>query len=67
MNRFHFDKINWILLIAGIVLMVVAFIVMGTGDKTLSPLLLALVYLVIFPWAILRGFKPHDENTTEGE
>ncbi len=57
MQRFRFDTFNWILLGIGLAMMIAGFIVMGTGDKTLSPVLLVLAYLVVFPWAIMRGFK----------
>lgn len=62
MNRFHFDKLNWILLLVGVLLMIAAFIIMGSGDNTVSPLLLTIVYLIIFPWAIMRGFKAREDD-----
>jgi hypothetical protein len=53
--KFVFNKINSMLLIAAIIATVIGYIVMGTGDKTISPILLILAYVVLFPAAIMVG------------
>lgn len=58
--KFIFNKFNVILLIAAILLTVIGYIVMGTGDKTISPILLILAYVVLFPAAIMIGTKKKD-------
>jgi len=54
-----FGKINYVLFLAGCLLLVLGYVAAGRGPHdgfvslTLSPLLLALAYLVVFPAAIL--------------
>ena len=55
--KFVFKKINAILLIAAILATVIGYIIMGTGDKTISPIILIIAYVVLFPVAILYGTK----------
>ncbi|MBC8386141.1 MAG: hypothetical protein H8E57_11565 [Candidatus Cloacimonetes bacterium] len=55
--RFVFNKTNTILLIAAILATIVGYIVMGTGDKTTSPIILVIAYVVLFPTAIMAGTK----------
>jgi hypothetical protein len=55
--KFVFNKLNSTLLIAAIILTVAGYIVMGTGDKTISPILLILAYVVLFPAAIMVGMN----------
>ncbi len=57
MKRFHFEKINAILLILAIILLVIAYIIMGTGDKTISPILLIISYVGLIPASLLVGFR----------
>ncbi|NQV16968.1 MAG: hypothetical protein HQ534_00265 [Armatimonadetes bacterium] len=55
--KFVFKKINAILLIIAILATVIGYIIMGTGDKTISPIILIIAYVVLFPVAILYGTK----------
>ena len=55
--KFVFKKINAILLIIAILATVLGYIIMGTGDKTTSPIILIIAYVVLFPVAILYGTK----------
>jgi len=55
--KFVFKKINAILLIIAILATVLGYIIMGTGDKTISPIILIIAYVVLFPVAILYGTK----------
>jgi hypothetical protein len=55
--KFVFNKLNAILLIAAILVTIVGYIIMGTGDKTISPILLIIAYVILFPAAIIAGTK----------
>ncbi|MBN1327448.1 MAG: hypothetical protein JW996_05825 [Candidatus Cloacimonetes bacterium] len=59
--KFHFGRLNLILLLAGIITVAAGYIIMSTGDKTLSPVLLIIAYVIIFPAAILIKSKNSDE------
>lgn len=59
--KFVFTKLNVILLIAAILVTIVGYIIMGTGDNTISPILLILAYVVLFPAAIIAGTKKKDQ------
>ena len=65
--KFIFNKLNSYILIIGIIITVAAYIIMGTGDKIISPILLIITYLVIFPLAIITGSikKNRDSASTE--
>ena len=60
--KFVFTKINKLLLVIGILVTIAGYIIMSTGDKTLSPILLVLAYVVIFPAAILIGTNKKTEE-----
>ncbi|MBC8384805.1 MAG: hypothetical protein H8E57_04740 [Candidatus Cloacimonetes bacterium] len=53
--KFVFNKINSILLILAIIMTIIGYVVMGTGDKTLSPIILIFAYVVLIPAAIMTG------------
>ncbi len=55
--KFVFNKLNVVLLIAAILITIIGYIIMGTGDKTISPILLIIAYVVLFPAAIMAGTK----------
>ena len=55
--RFIFEKKNQILLILAIIVTIAGYVVMGTGDKIISPILLIIAYVVLFPAALLIGWK----------
>ena len=55
--KFKFGKINLILFILGIIFMIAGYIIMGSGDKTISPILLILSYAVLFPLSLIIGFE----------
>ncbi|MDO9578919.1 MAG: hypothetical protein Q7J16_13630 [Candidatus Cloacimonadales bacterium] len=58
--RFVFNKTNSTLLIIAILATIAGYIVMGTGDKTISPIILIIAYVVLFPAAIMAGTKKKD-------
>ncbi|MCF7857905.1 MAG: hypothetical protein K9N07_01070 [Candidatus Cloacimonetes bacterium] len=55
--KFVFNRTNVTLLIIAILTTVAGYIVMGTGDKTISPVLLIIAYVILFPLAIIAGTK----------
>lgn len=55
--RFVFNMLNSILLIIAILVTIVGYLIMSTGDKTISPVLLIIAYVVLFPAAIIVGTK----------
>ncbi len=59
--KFKFNKINIILLIIAIITTVIGYIIMGTGDITISPILLIIAYVVLFPAAIIVGTKKKEK------
>jgi len=59
--RFIWKQLNKILLILGILLTIVGYLIMGSGDKTISPVILVVAYVIVFPAAIISGFKKSSE------
>ena len=59
--KFIFNKTNVILFILGIVGLIVGYLIMGTGDSVLSPIILVITYVIIFPAAIIAGLKKKSE------
>ncbi len=55
--KFVFNKTNIILLVIAIIITVAGYIIMGTGDNTISPVLLIIAYVILFPAAIIVGTK----------
>ncbi len=60
--KFVFNKTNTIILIIAIITTVVGYIIMGTGDKTISPVLLIIAYVILFPASIIIGTKKKKSN-----
>ena len=46
-------KTNYRILIIGIILITIGYLIMATGDSTISPLLLIISYVIIIPIALL--------------
>lgn len=53
--KLNFNKINLILLIVAVLATIIGYIVMGMGDKHISPIILVIAYVVLFPLAIMVG------------
>ncbi len=56
-NRLNLTKINYILLAIAIVIIIIGYIVMkyvgdDLGDKTISPIILTIGYVVLIPLAL---------------
>ena len=60
--KFVFNKTNIILLVIAIITTVVGYIIMGTGDKTISPILLIIAYVILFPASIIIGTKKKEKQ-----
>lgn len=58
-DRLGLKKINYILLILATLLMGVGYLIMSFGDISISPLILAVVYVLLIPFALM--YKPKDE------
>jgi Sec-independent protein secretion pathway component TatC len=54
-KRFIFGKGNIILFIIGVLIVTIAYLIMSTGDITISPIMLIIAYVIVFPLAILIG------------
>jgi Sec-independent protein secretion pathway component TatC len=54
-KRFIFGKGNLILFLIGVMIITIAYIIMSTGDITISPVMLIIAYVIVFPLAILLG------------
>lgn len=60
MERFQFGKINLIILILALVLILVGYLILYSGDRTISPVILVLSYVVLIPLAFI--IKPNGKN-----
>jgi hypothetical protein len=65
--KFVFSRLNTIILIIAIIITIAAYVIMGTGDKTISPILLVITYVVLFPLAIIIGSNKKDKNLPPSE
>ncbi len=63
--KFVFNKLNAILLIVAILVTIAGYIIMGTGDKTISPISLILAYVILFPAAIIAGTRQDQKENTK--
>jgi len=54
------SKKSIIFILIAIGMLFIGFIVMSTGDKTFSVILLVLAYIVVVPLALLLGNKKKD-------
>jgi len=52
-ERLHLGKINFLLLALAAILLVVGYLIMSFNEISLSPVILAAVYVVIIPFALL--------------
>lgn len=68
----YWEKKNYILLIAGFIILIIGYLVMSDGKwnstsaLVFSPIILGIAYLLIFPLSIFSGKKnQNDENKAE--
>ena len=63
LSELPFTKTNYILFIAGLFVLILGYVLMGTGELnstqslTVAPIILLIAYLVIFPVSILYRDK----------
>jgi len=60
--KFVFNKTNIILLIIAFITIIAGYVIMGTGDNTISPILLIIAYVILFPASIIVGIKKKEEK-----
>ncbi len=65
-DRLNLTKINYIILVIAIIVILTGYIVMkyvgdDLGDKTISPILLTIGYVVLIPLALFYKTKRVDE------
>ncbi len=60
--KFVFEKTNIILFVVAILVTILGYIIMATGDNTISPILLVIAYIILFPAAIIVGTKKADQK-----
>ena len=56
-NKLRLGKINYILLIIGILILTIGYIIMSFGDHTISPILLIISYIIIIPLSLIFPYK----------
>lgn len=59
-DRLQLGKLNFILLAVAAILLIAGYIIMSANEIVISPLILAAVYVVIIPFALLFKSKPRD-------
>lgn len=52
-ERMGLTKLNYLILLVAAILLIVGYIIMGMNEITVSPILLAVVYVIIIPFALL--------------
>lgn len=57
-----FNKLNYLLLALAIIVTIIAYVIMGTGENTVSPILLIIAYVILFPAAIIAGINRNDKE-----
>lgn len=59
-DKLHLGKINFILLGLAAGLIIVAYLIMAANDITISPLILAFVWVALIPFALLFKARPKE-------
>ena len=52
-DRLHLGKVNFMLLALAAVLLIVGYFIMSFNEITVSPVILAIVYVILIPFALL--------------
>ncbi len=56
-ERLGLGRVNYLILLVALVLLIVGYIIMSMNEITVSPILLALVYVIIIPFGLLYRSK----------
>ncbi len=59
-DRLQLSAVNFILLGAAALLLILGYVIMSANEIVVSPLILAIVYVAIVPLALLYKTKPKD-------
>jgi hypothetical protein len=59
-DRLQLGKLNFIILGVAAVLIIVGYIIMTANEIVISPLILAIAYVVLIPFALMFKSKPKD-------
>ncbi|MDD2229347.1 MAG: hypothetical protein PHY48_08050 [Candidatus Cloacimonetes bacterium] len=52
-DRLHLGKINYLLLLLATILLAVGYFIMSFNEIVISPVILAVVYVIVIPFALL--------------
>ncbi len=59
-DRLGLSAGNYIMLIAGLLIVTIGYIIMSKDEISISPILLIIAYLVVIPASLLIKFKKKD-------
>ncbi|PKN72831.1 MAG: hypothetical protein CVU50_05780 [Candidatus Cloacimonetes bacterium HGW-Cloacimonetes-3] len=59
-DRLHMGKINFLLLLLAAILLVIGYFIMSLNEIVISPVILAAVYVLLIPFALLYQPKKHE-------
>ncbi|MCA9726268.1 MAG: hypothetical protein R3E12_20290 [Candidatus Eisenbacteria bacterium] len=62
-QRLDLGRKNWLLFGAGLVAILIGFLLLSQGDITLAPILLVGGYVVLIPWALVARSR---RESTDG-
>ncbi len=59
-KRLNLGKMNFAILILALILLVLGYIIMAQNEITVSPIILAIAYVIIIPFGLL--YKPKNKD-----
>lgn len=59
-DRLQLGRANYLILLLAAILLILGYIIMTFNEITISPLILAAVYVLIIPLALLYKAKPRE-------
>lgn len=54
-------KRNYIILLIGVLLVTIGYFVMNTGERTISPIILIIAYVIVIPISLILPAKNNNE------
>ena len=66
-NKFIFNRQSIFIFILGLICLIVGYLFMASGDITVSPILLVIAYVILFPLSIIIGIikKPGNKDNNK--
>ncbi len=61
-NRFIFNRQSKFIFVLGLLCLIIGYLFMAKGDINVSPILLVIAYVILFPLAILIGIVKKPVN-----